>query len=1521
MDGLSAAASVIAVLQVATEVAKICGRYAREVKNAPKEIKTIKEQADTTLQLLFHTQKLLDGPYRNKLSASRDLGCSLSECKDELNHLLTKLEANFAKPVAAKDRRRDKILRPFKINPQDFKWPFTKKEVEDVVNRLLKLRQAIDHALQIDQIKVVLSVEQKANLAKLSVSDGAIFNSFEDEGEPECLPGTRTDLLGNLNAWIEDPRETRIFWLCGMAGTGKSTISRTFARTLSENGQLGASFFFKRGKANRGDASRFISTISIELQTIIPQLGPHISEAVEKDPNIGQKALFEQFQRLLLDPLKTIDMANFPDPHKALVLVIDALDECEGNGSVRRIIELLGSLADVDLNIRIFITSRPEAPIKAGFINLRKDHKDVSLHIIQEPTIKHDILIYIRHEFDAIRKSRKLGTNWPGDGTIITLADMTAPLFISAATLCRFIGDQKFSVHQRLANVLKLRNASFVSKLDQTYRPIFNQILADTDTRERDELIQDFHDIVSTIVLLESPLDLHSLSILLHKEEDHLLCRLDQFQSVINIPDDPKTPIYIYHLSFRDYLLDDNNKGSWFHICTPQIQWNIGKKCLQLLSKTLREDICNLLDPGTKVSSVDENVRRRYILPEIAYSCLYWVHHITHSAEGLNLDEERSTAVLEFLQSHLLHWLEVMGILGASDQVLSAIGNLKSSSQALSELVYDSTCFINLHSTTISETPLQLYSSALLFTPETSLVKKLFFKNLPPWIRNPPVWHRDWGTCVQGITDPGGGSASRTMLVVSPDGRFVAYDLAWTAYSLVVLLNAASKTVLQSIEVGLLTCNKELIDQYSTETSSDLPCNCEVSYLDFTPDSECLVIALSQAEILLWDIIAGKLIRRIDIFAGLNSAPQISSSDGTTRPLYRYGFSVRNAVFSSDCSLLALSTPDKLVSLWARSNSKFDFLPSYLEHPELVSPGADVDVSWDISDMKFTSGDAYLVAMVHAHGHDWSRCAASETDTENERRVKTTVAHATCVWSTTSGSIIKLRTNKTASVPIVSTLSTNGETSAIALADSTIEIRDVVSGTTLQKFKPPPTWDGVPEQACALEFSPNGRLAVGYTGVIRILDFTASTYIETDTSYIHEIYSMCFSRDGGLLFFTDGFKLRVWSVDFSAVPEPSNNLEQNQDGPEGFKMLKSHRFWNSGAHRALISPDYTRLAVERFSPDKMINIWDPVSRRMLNLLSHNSILIDEMAFSADSRWLVAVTSQGVLMRWEISADNENPAPTIADLKARVEAHKSECRKGVPRSLSPSADGNKLFYLIGDGSVEAWDWVTHSDAQLYTGQRGPDLKIAAVKLMLDGRYLAIVKPLAYSVEFLDLSTRLVTKTLALGLEREVLFEDSKPKGHRDDYNMDPSPQNVAFSRDGKLFATFRNTGNEVLAYDIESGQEILKYFHYMAFRCLSFAPEGRILEIDNGYISLDIDNPDTFDLSRPLHVEGGWIHVKGHAVLRLPAELWDIYSGAFMGISGSVVIFLLGNQPVFIEISDQHLPVYPEAKKVEPGRVD
>lgn len=159
---------------------------------------------------------------------------------------------------------------------------------------------------QIDNLMMdIKTLRDAVDILNLPFAKGAFFESFEDQHEGECLPGTRTELLQQVQDWGRSS-DRCIFWLSGMAGTGKSTIARTVARSFKDDGILGASFFFKRGEGDRGSAAKFFPTIVKQLAVHIPQMIAGIQKAIEDDPAIPGKSLREQFNKLMLQPLLAV---------------------------------------------------------------------------------------------------------------------------------------------------------------------------------------------------------------------------------------------------------------------------------------------------------------------------------------------------------------------------------------------------------------------------------------------------------------------------------------------------------------------------------------------------------------------------------------------------------------------------------------------------------------------------------------------------------------------------------------------------------------------------------------------------------------------------------------------------------------------------------------------------------------------------------------------------------------------------------------------------------------------------------------------------------------------------------------------------------------------------------------------------------------------------------------------------------------------------------------------------------------
>ena len=208
-------------------------------------------------------------------------------------------------------------------------------------------------------------MDQRLALEKLPVAEGATYDSYIDEHNSQCLPGTRTDILHEISEWAAGLHTKPIYWLNGMAGTGKSTISRTLACSFSKNGILGATFFFKRGEGDRGGMKKFFTTITSQLVQQVPEMATHVRDAIAADPSIASKAMREQFDKLIIYPLSnTIPVSS---PSCTRIIVIDALDECEREEDARVLIKLLSATPTTsNPPLKFFLTSRPELPIRLG---------------------------------------------------------------------------------------------------------------------------------------------------------------------------------------------------------------------------------------------------------------------------------------------------------------------------------------------------------------------------------------------------------------------------------------------------------------------------------------------------------------------------------------------------------------------------------------------------------------------------------------------------------------------------------------------------------------------------------------------------------------------------------------------------------------------------------------------------------------------------------------------------------------------------------------------------------------------------------------------------------------------------------------------------------------------------------------------------------------------------------------------------------------------------------------------------
>jgi hypothetical protein len=91
------------------------------------------------------------------------------------------------------------------------------------------------------------------------------------------------------------------------------------------------------------------------------------------------------------------------------------------------------------------------------------------------------------------------------------------------------------------------------------------------------------------------------------------------------------------------------------------------------MSTSLKQDVCGQEAPGTLVADIESSRLEKCLPPEVRYACLYWIQHLQKSNAQL-YDNDK---IHQFLQVHLLHWLEALGWIGKTSEGILAILSLE----------------------------------------------------------------------------------------------------------------------------------------------------------------------------------------------------------------------------------------------------------------------------------------------------------------------------------------------------------------------------------------------------------------------------------------------------------------------------------------------------------------------------------------------------------------------------------------------------------------------------------------------------------------------------------------------------------------------------------------------------------------------------------------------------------------------------------------------------------------------------
>jgi hypothetical protein len=415
----------------------------------------------------------------------------------------------------------------------------------------------------------------------------------------------------------------------------------------------------------------------VQLARRVPALHRYICDVIVERSDIASLSLRDQWHYLVLRPLLKLDANGCQSSY---VLIVDALDECDNDNDIRIVLRLLAEARSLmTVRLRVFITSRPEIPIRHGFYQLPDaEHQDFKLHNISPAIIDHDIAIFLEHELRLLGQERALGAGWPGEDVIERLVQSSNGLFIWAATACRYIREGKQLAPKRLATILegsststtapeKLLNGIYITLLRHSVSPDYAE-------EDKEYLYTTLRHLLGNIVVLLSPLSVTSLSRLLHVPKDNINQTLEDLHALLDIPTDQTRPLRLHHPSFRDFLLNkDRCTDSNFWIDEKQAHQTLADRCISLMSTALKQDVCGVGAPGTLVTDVEGSRIEQYLPPEVQYACLYWVYHLQKCGAQLYDNDY----IHQFLQTHLLYWLEALSWTRKVSAAIHAIASLE----------------------------------------------------------------------------------------------------------------------------------------------------------------------------------------------------------------------------------------------------------------------------------------------------------------------------------------------------------------------------------------------------------------------------------------------------------------------------------------------------------------------------------------------------------------------------------------------------------------------------------------------------------------------------------------------------------------------------------------------------------------------------------------------------------------------------------------------------------------------------
>ncbi|KAJ7791624.1 WD40 repeat-like protein [Mycena olivaceomarginata] len=1185
-----------------------------------------------------------------------------------------------------------------------------------------------------------------------------------------CAAGTREEVVDKIISWCKDtsPDVPAVYWLSGMAGTGKTTIAYTVCERLFDDGKasrLGASFFCWRQIDAGRKRGNIIPTLTFQLAHQLPAFRRALLESnVDTNPPPPRSHLDDLIIKMWDASID--DREGLPP----LVVVIDALDELEDdedqNSFLQDLISKIEEHKDHLRGLKFFVTSRRDPRIVEAADSLPPG-VIYRLEEVPASTIHGDISTYLQASLPLLPHEQ-----------LCRLADHASGLFIYAATAVRFIIPPYISQHpppfsiqnERLQTLLKgwpnkSRRGAEGLLVDRLYEDILSEYLNHLTEFDRRIPLAVLH----TVLSAEEPVLISDIPQLWNEpemEDDVIADVLQRLHSVLYVSEDSHR-VYAYHKSFTDFMFESTrfiNQELAGITCPPHdVQFRLAASCFRLMA-SLRFNICGLPSSFIDDSEITDLPTRinNYIPSSLRYACRHWAAHLSKIPPGT---QERRYIIAEinpWLVGKWLFWMEAMNLLNVVGECYHALAALRR--------------WLGSEEITIQKHLIAAESLTTIFA-STAMVKStphLYLSALAALYKDDDL-ATTWRDRFPGIptVDALQNTASALLLLRHDDS---VTSVSFSPDGSCAISGSYDKTV----SIWDVSTGKQL---HHLEGHDG-----RVTSVRFSPDGSRAISGSSDNTVRIWDSSTGKQLHCLEGHDGpvilVRFSPDglraISASDNhslctwdvsTGKQLHRlegHEAPVSSVSFLKD--RLCAITDDGTVRTWDVSAGK-------QLHPLEGHDGAVTSISFSPDGSRAISGSCNTVRiwdvltgqqLHHLEGHD-GRVTSVRFSSDGSRAISGSADHSLCIWHVSTGEQLHHLEGHDDRVTSVR-FSPDGLRAISGSSDNTVRIWDSSTGKQLHCL------EGHDGPVTSVRFSPDGSRAISGSDdySLRIWDVLTGEQLRHLEGHEAPVTSVSFSPDGSrAISCSDDETLRIWDVSAGKL-HPLEGHKGAKTTPCASGTCQPGKAASSGGARR---------------PSDLVRIWDVSTGRQLHHLEGHDDRVTSVCFSSDGSRAISGSADHSLCIWDVSTGEQ--------------LHYLEGHKGRVTSVSFSPNGSRAISGSADRSLHIWDVSTGKQLHILEGH---DDSVTSVSFSPDGS-CAISGSYDNTLRIWDAST---------GKQLHRL------EGH------DGPVTSVRFSPDGSR-AISGSGDHSLRIWDVSTGQQLHHLEgHDDPVTSISFSPEGSLV---------------------------------------------------------------------------------------------